>query len=145
MERLGERGDIGMLESTCNKDVGNNGLEELSPIQETNKQYIDITGRHKVDVQINIKKFGKEMHNGILNTKEMAHKWGWHSDSDEFNWRNKSCALRTWYNEEKSIFRVQIWNELLQIWIDLQLTKEEILRIINNPTTVYEKIKKTEC
>ncbi len=130
--RLGERGNIGIQESGCNKDIGLNGLEILPPKQSKNNQYVDVSGSHIVDIQINIKKFGEEIHNGLLNTKEMAKKWNWHSDSDELNWRNKPCAIRLSYNKEKNIFKVHIWNELLQIWTYLSLTKEDIQRVLDN-------------
>lgn len=129
MERLGERGDIKIPKGGCNKDVGLNGLEIMLP-RDGYDEFLDVSGRHKIDFQLNIKKFGEEMHNGLLNTKDMAHAWNWHSDSDEFNWRGQECALRIGYNEKANIFKVQVWNNLLQIWINLSLTKEEILKVL---------------
>ncbi len=129
MERLGERGDIDISEGGCNADLGHNGLE-IMPHGGSYDEYLDVTGRHKIDIQLNIQKFGEQMHNGLLNTKEMAHKWNWKSDCDELNWRNKPCALRIGYNKGLNIFKVQVWNDLLQIWIKLALTKEDILEIL---------------
>ncbi len=129
MERLGERGDIDISEGGCNADLGHNGLE-IMPHSGSYDEYLDVTGRHKIDIQLNIQKFGEQMHNGLLNTKEMAHKWNWKSDSDELNWRNKPCALRIGYNKGLNIFKVQVWNDLLQVWIKLALTKEDILKIL---------------
>lgn len=130
MERLGEKGNISIPMATCNPNTGRIGLEILGENADGSPEYIDISGKHRVDVQINIPKFGEEMHNGILNTKEMAKAWNWHSDSDELNWRNKPCALRISYDRTKKDFKVQIWNDLLQVWIHLSLTKEDLEKVI---------------
>lgn len=130
MERLGEKGNISIPTGKCNPDTGRTGLELLGDGTNGLQEYVDVSGKHRVDVQINIPKFGEEMHNGILNTKEMAKAWNWHSDSDELNWRNKPCALRISYDRTKNDFKVQIWNDLLQVWIHLSLTKEDLEKVI---------------
>ena len=131
MERLGERGNFSIPRGKCNPDVGHIGLEPLTMVDVTGVQeYLDMTGKHHMDIQINIPKFGEQMHNGILNTREMAKAWNWNSDSDELNWRNKSCALRISYDKVKKDFKVQVWNDLMQIWIHLSLTKEDLMKIV---------------
>lgn len=131
MERLGERGNISIPTGSCNKDIGLTGLEPMRLAEQGETQeYLDVTGRHRIDTQINTRKFGEELHNGILNTKEMAKAWNWHSDSDELNWRNKPCALRISYDNTRMRFEIHVWNELTQIWISLALTKEDLDKII---------------
>ena len=131
MKRIGEKGDISLIRGGCNPELGLTGLEKISLSSENPTQYLSNTGKHFIDVQLNIKKFGEVLQDGIDNTKEMAKAWNWHSDSDELNWRGKPCTLRTFYNKNTEIFQVHVWNELLQIWINLSLTKDEILKIIN--------------
>jgi len=130
MKRLGERGDIQLARGGCSPEVGKSGLEPMDSV-DSPTQYISDTGKHSIDVQLNIKKFGQVLQDGIDNTKEMAHAWNWHSDSNELNWRGKPCTLRTYYVKETNTFHVHVWNELLQIWINLSLTKDEILKILD--------------
>jgi len=134
MERLGEKGNISIPTEGCNRDVGIHGLE---PLGINGIDLVDKTGRNRIDMQINIKTFGEELPNGIANTKEMAKAWNWHSDSDELNWRNKPCALRISYDNEKEVFKVHVWNNLTQIWIYLALTKDDLEKILQLDTKSY--------
>lgn len=129
--RLGTYGNIQLLEGGCNDGIGSKGLEKLgeSDGPDNPQQYISSVN-HKVDTQINIRKFGEVLQDGLDNTKEMAVKWNWKSDTHELNWRDSPASLRIHYDPKKQILRVQVWNELIQVWAWLSLTKEEILKIL---------------
>jgi len=127
--RLGTHGNIQLLKKGCNKGVGSKGLEKLGDSPDDPQQYVSSVN-HKVDTQINLKKFGEVLQDGLQNTKEMAAKWNWRSDTDELNWRDNPCSLRIYYDSKKQILRVQVWNELIQVWAWLSLTKAEMLKIL---------------
>ncbi len=128
-QRLGTYGNIGLLKESCNPVIGSKGLEQLGKKDENPTQYVSSVN-HKIDTQINIKKFGEVLQDGLDNTKEMATKWNWKSDHDEYNWRDKPASLRIHYDPKKQILRIQVWNELIQVWAWLSLSKEEILKIL---------------
>jgi len=128
--RLGTHGNIQLLEGGCNVGIGSKGLEKLGSSDPGNPQQYVSSVNHKIDTQINIKKFGEVLQDGLQNTKEMAAKWNWKSDTDELNWRDNPCSLRIHYDTKKQILRVQVWNELIQVWAWLSLSKEEILKIL---------------
>jgi len=127
--RLGNNGNIQLLEGSCNVGIGSKGLEQLGEKDQNPTQYISCVN-HKIDTQINIKKFGEVFQDGLDNTREMATKWNWVSDNNELNWRDKPASLRIHYDPKKQILRVQVWNELIQVWAWLSLSKEEILKIL---------------
>ena len=125
--RLGNHGEIYLSKDECNPELGNDNLEELpggSP-----REYVKRT-KCSLDIQINIKKFGEVLQDGLDNTKEMAELWGWNNDHHELNWRDTPCSLRISYNKVNDIFKVQVWNELIQIWTKLSLTKAQMLKIL---------------
>lgn len=126
--RLGTHGNIQLVQDGCNDIIGKNGLEQLGE-KDNPIQYVSLVN-HKIDTQINIKKFGKVLQDGLDNTKEMATAWNWKTDHDELNWRDTPAALRIHYDPKKQILRVQVWNELIQVWAWLSLSKEEILKIL---------------
>lgn len=70
MKRLGEKGEIDLVRGGCNPELGLTGIDEL--LGGNPKEYISNTGKHSIDVQLNIKKFGEVLQDGIDNTKEMA-------------------------------------------------------------------------
>ena len=129
--RLGARGNIQLLKEGCNVEIGSKGLEKLggSDGPDDPQQYVSSIN-HKVDLQINLKKFGEVLQDGLENTKEMAAKWNWKSDTDELNWRDTPASLRIHYDPKKQMLRVQVWNELFEVWAWLSLSKEEILKIL---------------
>lgn len=130
--RLGTHGDIQILKRGCNGDpvIGSDKLEKL-PNLSSHGLVEYISGKnHQSDIQINTKKFGQVLQDGLDNTKEMAEKWNWRSDNDQLNWRETPVELRISYDSNKNQFRVQVWNELFQIWIRLSLSKEEIQKIL---------------
>lgn len=127
--RLGTHGNIQLLEG-CNKGIGSSGLQQLGKKDPaTPQEYVSSVG-NTIDTQINIKKFGEVFQDGLDNTKEMAAKWNWKNDNQELNWRDKPASLRISYDSNKQEFKVQVWNDLIQVWARLSLTKEEILKII---------------
>lgn len=128
-QRLGTHGNIELLKEGCNVGIGSKGLEQLGEDDQSPRQYVSSVN-HTIDTQINIKKFGEVLQDGFYNTKEMATKWNWKSDHNELNWRDKPASLRIHYDPKKQILRVQVWNELIQVWAWLSLSKEEILKIL---------------
>ncbi len=129
-QRLGAHGNIQLSEKGCNAEIGSSGLEPLHRDGENLTQYVS-KFKHQIDTQINIKKFGEVLQDGLDNTKEMAAKWNWKSNNNEFNWRDKPVELRIYYDPKKQMLRVQVWNELIQVWVSLSLTKSEILKILD--------------
>ena len=128
--RLGTHGNIQLLEQGCNKRMGSSGLEPLGEKDSaTPQEYISMVG-NTIDTEINIKKFGEVFQDGLDNTKEMAAKWNWKNDNHELNWRDKPASLRISYDSNKQEFKVQVWNNLIQVWAGLSLTREEILKIL---------------
>jgi len=128
-QRLGTHGNIQLLKEGCNIEIGSNGLEQLDKKGQNPTQYVSSVN-HKIDTQINIKKFGEVLQDGLDNTKEMAAKWNWKLEHDELNWRDNPISLRIHYDPKKQELRIQVWNELIQIWAWLSLSKEEILKIL---------------
>ncbi len=128
-QRLGNHGNIQLLEEVCNVGIGSKGLEQLGKKDQNPTQYVSSVN-HIIDTQINVKKFGEVLQDGLNNTKEMATKWNWVSDCNELNWRDKPASLRIHYDPKKQILRVQVWNELIQVWAWLSLSREEILKIL---------------
>lgn len=131
--RLGTHGDIQLLKRGCNNGdpvIGSEKLEKL-PHLSLHGLVEYISGKnHQSDIQINTRKFGQVLQDGLDNTKEMAEKWNWLSDNNQLNWRDTPVELRMSYDSNKNQFRVQVWNELFQIWIRLSLSKEEIQKIL---------------
>lgn len=130
--RLGNHGSVELLTEGCNSDLGNKGLVVLTPEIKGVKgttEYIS-NKNNSLDIQLNIEKLGKVFQDGLDNTKEMAEKWNWHKDNNELNWRDTPCSLRVSYDQKAGMLRIQVWNELIQTWARLSLTKEQILKII---------------
>ena len=126
--RLGHRGNIKRLSGGCNKTAGKEGLERFAVGPPT--QWINQNGKSTLDIQINTQKFVEHMQSGVENTMEMAAKWGWHHNDKELNWRDTPVDIRLHYDKKSNKFRVQVWNELIQIWAYLDLSKEDVLKII---------------
>ena len=128
--RLGTHGNITLRKDGCNSEIGKKGLEKLGDSQGIIEY---VSGKNNtLDIELNIKTLGNMFQDGLDNTKEMAEKWNWHKDNHELNWRDTPCSLRISYNPTTSIFKIQVWNELIQTWARLSLTKDEILKIIEN-------------
>ena len=127
-QKLGTKGNIN-LSKNIDEDIGTHKLELLPGPESDIKEYHSNTG-NKLDIQINIPKFGEVLQDGLDNTKEMAEKWGWNDNNHELNWRDTPCELRLSYDPKTDKFNIQVWNELIQIWTYLSLTKEEILKVL---------------
>lgn len=130
--RLGTRGDIQIPKRGCPGEpvIGSDKLEKLPGLSPHGMAEYISGKNHQSDIQINIRKFGQVFQDGLDNTKEMAEKWNWRSNNDELNWRDTPVELRISYDSNKNQFRVQVFNELFQIWIRLSLSKEEIQNIL---------------
>lgn len=126
-QRIGNNGGISLIVGGCSPEIGNHGLELLPGGKP--KEYLKSTDC-SLDIQINIEKFGKVLQDGLDNTAEMADKWGWKNNHNELNWRDTPCSLRISYDPGIQTLKIQVWNELIQTWARLSLSKQEILKIM---------------
>ena len=131
MEHIGEHGDIFIARGGCNPELGVHGLVEMPKKGDSYQEYIEQTGNHKIDTQLNIYPLGTLMVDGLNNTKEMAQLWNWKHDTHELNWRNKPVCLRIGYDNKSNILRIQVWNNLGTTWLKLKLSPLELDRIID--------------
>ena len=80
---IGERGDIFIGRDGCKPELGIHGLVEMES-KDSYQEYIDQSGAHRIDTQINIYSLGVNMVHGIENTQEMAQKWNWQNTSHSY-------------------------------------------------------------
>lgn len=128
--RVGIHGNIKALKTGCNDEIGSKGLEKLGEKTSRHPQEYVSTIGNTIDTQINIRKFGEVFQDGLDNTDEMATKWNWKDNNHELNWRDKPISLRISYDSDKQELKVQVWNELIQVWARLSLSRNEILKIL---------------